>query len=81
MRQDLVLASLLAGMGVAVLPGALAFSLAAGPSMWLATGAAVAAIGLRVLRRGAPGVICRSRAPQARSGAQPVSARRDTPPP
>ena len=46
MRQDLVLASLLAGMGVAVLPGVLAFYLAAGPSMWLATGAAVAAVGL-----------------------------------
>ncbi|MFC6786257.1 hypothetical protein ACFQFH_10245 [Halobaculum halobium] len=46
MRQDLVLASLLAGMGVAVLPGVLAFYLAAGPVVWLATGAAVTAIGL-----------------------------------
>ena len=46
MRQDLVLASLLAGMGVAVLPGVLAFYLAAGPSVWLATGAVVAAAGL-----------------------------------
>jgi hypothetical protein len=33
-------------MGVAVLPGVLAFYLAAGPSMWPATGAAVAAVGL-----------------------------------
>ncbi|MXR41960.1 hypothetical protein GRX01_11515 [Halobaculum sp. WSA2] len=46
MRQDLVLASLLAGMGVAVLPGVLTFYLAAGPSVWLATGAVVAATGL-----------------------------------
>ncbi|MFB9824908.1 hypothetical protein [Halobaculum roseum] len=48
MRHDLVLASLLAGIGVAVLPGVLAFYLAAGPSVWLATGAAVAALGLAV---------------------------------
>lgn len=48
MRQDLVLASLLAGMAVAVLPGVLAFYLAAGPSVWLATGAAVAAVGMAV---------------------------------
>ncbi|QZP38747.1 hypothetical protein [Halobaculum magnesiiphilum] len=48
MRHDLVLASLLAGMAVAVLPGVLAFYLAAGPLVWLATGAAVAAVGMGV---------------------------------
>ena len=46
MRQDLVLASTLAGAGVALLPAVLAFYLAAGPTMWLVTGATVTALGL-----------------------------------
>ncbi|WP_435062673.1 hypothetical protein [Halobaculum sp. EA56] len=46
MRQDLVLAAVLAGAGVALLPAVLAFYLAAGPTMWLATGAVVTAVGL-----------------------------------
>ncbi|MFC7137470.1 hypothetical protein [Halobaculum litoreum] len=48
MRQDLVLASLLAGLAVAVLPAVLTFYLAAGPTMWLATGVVVAAFGVGV---------------------------------
>jgi hypothetical protein len=46
MRQDLVLASVLAGAGVALLPAVLAFYVAAGPTIWLVTGAAVPAFGL-----------------------------------